>query len=507
MYHYETNAILITPIVGLDSEQILEAYTKNFKYLVSKGFKPKVNVMDNQATKAIKAYLTPQQVTLPLVEPHNHRVNAAERAIQTFKNQFIGAIGTTDSEFPIQLWDKLAPQVQDCINLLRRSCISPTKSAYETLEGPYDWNRYPLAPLGTRAIIYEDSDTRASWAPHGLDAWYLGPSKDNYRCHIYIVPETKGYRVSGSAELFPQHCRKPAYSPDSHVKELSVELQENMAKIRWKSCTVNVLKLLARHLEAYLMGAPPPTPEQRVNERLEQRETEASIPAMTPLPDIQRVSDAPHTMVANKPTSKRIMQNKPRTHQRATRRNTPGALPQIVRPLKPSTDVMFRMPHIIEEIPKSAKAHTVEQRRVRKAEMSMPRRSTRRFRNSRIISQEAINLLLLDDIDNGTTPYIPIKLLPTTATTTNFEHYAMPMVHPVTGETISSYKKLMKDPVTAETWQTAFGKDFGGMCQGDDKTGTVGTDAMFVMTPQDVANMPADRFATYANIVIDFQPS
>ena len=387
--------------------------------MVSKGFKPKVNVMDNQATKAIKAYLTPQQVTLQLVEPHNHRVNAAERAIQTFKNRFIGALGTTDSEFPIQLWDKLAPQVQDCINLLRRSRISPTKSAYETLEGPYDWNRYPLAPLGTRAIIYEDSDTRASWAPHGLDAWYLGPSKDHYRCHIYYVPETKGYRVSGSAELFPQHCREPAYSPDSHVKELSAELQENMAKIGRKARTVNVLKLLARHLDAYLTGTPPPAPEQRVNERSEQRVTEASIPAMTPLPAIQRVSDAPHTMVANNPTSKRTMQNKTRTHQRATRRNTPGALPKIVRPLDLSTNVPFQMPHIIEEIPKSAKAHTVEQQRVRKAEMSKPRRSTRltkdnhiRFRNSRIISQEAINLLLLDDLENDTTPYIPTKLLP-----------------------------------------------------------------------------------------------
>ena len=81
MYHYETNAILITPIAGLDSEHILEAYKKNFEYLVSKGCKPKINVMDNQATKTIKTYLTPQQVTLQLVEPHNHRVNAAERAI------------------------------------------------------------------------------------------------------------------------------------------------------------------------------------------------------------------------------------------------------------------------------------------------------------------------------------------------------------------------------------------------------------------------------------------
>ena len=86
VYHYKTNTILITPIMGLDSERILESYKSNFKYLVSKGFKPKVNMMDNQATKATTAYLTPQQVTLQLVEPHNHRVNAAERAIQTFKN-------------------------------------------------------------------------------------------------------------------------------------------------------------------------------------------------------------------------------------------------------------------------------------------------------------------------------------------------------------------------------------------------------------------------------------
>ena len=44
------NAILIVQIVGLDLGQILEAYTKNLKYLVSKGFKPKVNAMGNRAT-------------------------------------------------------------------------------------------------------------------------------------------------------------------------------------------------------------------------------------------------------------------------------------------------------------------------------------------------------------------------------------------------------------------------------------------------------------------------
>ena len=96
--------------------------------------------MDNQATKVIKAYLNPQHIELQLVEPHNHHVNAAERAIQTLKNRSIGTLGTTDSNFPVQLWDKLAPQVKDFINLLHQSCINPDQLACEALKGPYGWN-------------------------------------------------------------------------------------------------------------------------------------------------------------------------------------------------------------------------------------------------------------------------------------------------------------------------------------------------------------------------------
>ena len=118
--------------------------------------------MDNQATKAIKLYLTPQECKLQLVKPGNHCVNTAGHAIQTFKNRFIGALGTTSVDFLIQLWDKMAPQVQDTINLVRCSRINPNKSAYEALKGPYDWNWYPPMPLGTKAVIYEDADKRPS---------------------------------------------------------------------------------------------------------------------------------------------------------------------------------------------------------------------------------------------------------------------------------------------------------------------------------------------------------
>jgi hypothetical protein len=197
LYH-ELNCILATPISGLDDKTIFEAFKKYFDELTAKGLKPKINIIDNQATKHIKQFLSENKCKLQLVEPHNHRVNAAERAIQTFKDAFIAALATTDVNFPLQLLDKLTLQGQNCLNLMRRSQIDPSKPTYETMNGPYDWNRYPLAPLGCKAVIYEDGDTRGSWALRGVDGWYLGPSMDHYRCDLYFIPKTQAYRISGS---------------------------------------------------------------------------------------------------------------------------------------------------------------------------------------------------------------------------------------------------------------------------------------------------------------------
>jgi hypothetical protein len=170
MYHYGTNSILATPIVNMDDKSIFEAFKAKFNMLEEKGYKPKVNVMDNQATKYIKQFLTKKGCKLQLEEPHNHRVNSAERAIQTFKDTFIAALAITDMEFSLQLWDKFMPQVQDTLNLMQESRVTPGISAYEDLKGPYDWGRYPLAPIGCKAIIYKAPAVRGSWALQGTDA-------------------------------------------------------------------------------------------------------------------------------------------------------------------------------------------------------------------------------------------------------------------------------------------------------------------------------------------------
>ena len=81
------------------------------------------------------------------------------------------------------------------------------------------------------------------------------------------------------------------------------------------------------------------------------------------------------------------------------------------------------------------------------------------------------------------------------------------MVHPITGKTIYSYKKLMKDPAAAEVWHKAFGKEFGGLAQGDNKTGHKGTNAIFVMNHNNIKRiLKTGKKFTYANPVVDHRP-
>jgi hypothetical protein len=51
MYLYEKNTIFATPIPGLDSKSILAAYSKNFEYLVSKGYTPKTQCHGQSSNK------------------------------------------------------------------------------------------------------------------------------------------------------------------------------------------------------------------------------------------------------------------------------------------------------------------------------------------------------------------------------------------------------------------------------------------------------------------------
>ena len=88
----------------------------------------------------------------------------------------------------------------------------------------------------------------------------------------------------------------------------------------------------------------------------------------------------------------------------------------------------------------------------------------------------------------------------------DIEHFCAPVIHPITGETISKYRTLAKDPATREIWTTAWGKEWGNMAQGDNKTGEKGSNSIFVLDHEQIRNIPKDQTITYARMVVDFRP-
>ncbi len=61
VYHYESNAIMATPIAGLDNMTIFKANKALFQDLMEKRFKQKLNVIDNQAMKYICKFLMEEE--------------------------------------------------------------------------------------------------------------------------------------------------------------------------------------------------------------------------------------------------------------------------------------------------------------------------------------------------------------------------------------------------------------------------------------------------------------
>ena len=109
--------------------------------------------LDNETSNLLLQSLESADITINLVTPHVHRRNAAERAMQTFKAHFIAILCSTDPKFPLNLWDNFLPQAEITLNIMRNSRVNPNVSAYCYVWGNFDFNKTPIAPLGTKLLV------------------------------------------------------------------------------------------------------------------------------------------------------------------------------------------------------------------------------------------------------------------------------------------------------------------------------------------------------------------
>jgi hypothetical protein len=209
LYDYDSNHIFPLPIKNRNAKTLLDGYKELHAQLCAAGLRPKLQRLDNECSTILKQFMTQERVDFQLVPPGLHRRNAAERAIRTFQNHFIAGLCSVDPNFPLHLWDRLVPQAEITLNLLRGSRINPKLSAWAQVHGQFDFNRTPLGPPGTRVIAYENPENRTTWSPHGLDGWYVGPALDSYRCYKIWILDTQGTRILDTIRWFPTQVQLP----------------------------------------------------------------------------------------------------------------------------------------------------------------------------------------------------------------------------------------------------------------------------------------------------------
>jgi hypothetical protein len=204
-YLYDCNYFKVIHMKSRSGSEWVKAYDHIHQELTAKGFKPKLQTLDNEASAALKHFFTANDVEYHLVPLHCHHCNAAERAIRTFKEHFVAGLASVDPTFPLHLLVRLLPQAEITLNLLRTSRIHPQLSATAHFYGLVDYNKTAFAPLGCKIIANDKPGKRLTLSPHTQHGYSLGPAMHHYRCQNVYISATASERIEDTLEFCPQN--------------------------------------------------------------------------------------------------------------------------------------------------------------------------------------------------------------------------------------------------------------------------------------------------------------
>ena len=471
LYDYDSNFIHVEPMKSKSGPEILAAYQRAHALLTSRGLRPLLQRLDNEASAALQSFMADNAIDFQLAPPHVHRRNAAERAIRTFKNHFIAGLCSTDPSFPLNLWDRLLPQAIQTLNLLRTSRINPQLSAWAQVHGLFDFNRTPLAPPGTRVLIHEKPAVRSTWAPHAVDGWYLGPATRHYRCYRVWVTETSAERIVDTLSWFPTHVTMPAISPAEAATAAAIDLIHALQATPTSSTPLSLradhhhalqqLATIFASPSAPVTAEPLPLPTALPSATVRFAPVPTAPPAL-PRVELQPTSPAPGTFAA---ATGNAGQRRRRRKKAALTDSTPPAIPDS--PQTPDALPASETP-LIPDSPS----------------LPLPPLNPHRTR-----SRGSANTCCV--IVNAPTP----ADLPRTTAAINA------VVTPSNGAPLD-YTQLLRGP-DALAWIQATTNEIGRLTQGAAPHSTSGSETMFFIPHH---AKPADRTATYLRIVAAIKP-
>ena len=458
LYDYDTNSIHPVAIPNRKKESLLTAMQLVTTKLRRRGHKPVLHTMDNEISDLLREHLQQDAINFELTPTGLHRRNLAERAIQTFKNHFIAGLCSTHPDFPLTLWDKLLPQCEITLNLLRSSRVNPNLSAYAQLHGPFNYNSTPLAPPGMKVLVHERPlDRGSTWSPHNTEAWYLGPAMNHYRQHRVFVPATGKERIADTVTWLPHNIHMPTATAEDIIIAAANDLTHALKQAdrspllppqntQTRTALMQLQNIFSDRFAKPL--TPLPSAILPLTARLPTTVTTAPLPRVTPSPDpIQPPSPL----------------------------QMPAALPRVDKPSPPTTSADFQsLSTTLKAIRRKKAAIT---RKTNNPPLPLPVLSPRRSARTR----------------RPTTRYLS-EPTPSPAS-------ANAVLDPTTGKLLE-YRDLLNTP-DRQAWYDGCSKEFARLCNGRSKDSTKGTNSIRFTRP---SALPPGKKATYLRICTNYRP-
>ena len=76
-----------------------------------------------------------------------------------------------------------------------------------------------MAPPGTRVVVHDKPDQRASWAHHGTPYWYIGPSLEHYRTMKCYMPATGSVCYTDTLQFIPYTFKFPETTTEDYLRQ------------------------------------------------------------------------------------------------------------------------------------------------------------------------------------------------------------------------------------------------------------------------------------------------
>ncbi len=168
----------------------------------------------------------------------------AKKAIQTFKDHFVGVLSSCAPSMPIHLWCQLLPQVKWQLLLLRQSRAHPNLLVYAHVYKHHDYNWHPFVPIGMEELVHDKPHKRRTYTKHCTKAFVLGTSTKHYQCWKFWTPTTRATRISGAAFFKHKYLTNPSVTPEDQVIAAAACLTDTLQGIKSPQLHTSTLQAL-----------------------------------------------------------------------------------------------------------------------------------------------------------------------------------------------------------------------------------------------------------------------